>query len=62
MTEDRQAEFYEPQFLAIAECGRPIRLDLRAKGLADSTVEGAQRLVPNTVVSTKHWREHLGMP
>ena len=33
--EDRQAEFYEPQFCAMAECGRPIRLDLRAKGLAE---------------------------
>ena len=37
--EDRQAEFYEPQFRAIAECGRPMRLDLRAKGLADSTTD-----------------------
>ena len=62
VAEDRQAEFYEPQFRAIAECGRPIRLDLRAKGLADSTTELAKRLVPNTVVSTKHWCEHLGMP
>ena len=60
--EDRQAEFYEPQFRAIAECGRPMRLDLRAKGLAESTIDLAQRLVPNTVVSTKHWCEHLGMP
>ena len=60
--EDCQAEFYEPQFRAIAECGRPIRLDLRAKGLAESTIDLAQRLVPNTVVSTKHWCEHLGMP
>ena len=60
--EDHQAEFYEPQFRAIAACGRPIRLDLRAKGLSNSTTELAQRLVPNTVVSTKHWCEHLGMP
>ena len=60
--EDHQAEFFEPQFRAIAACGRPVRLDLRAKGLAESTIELAQRLVPNTVVSTKHWCEHLGMP
>ena len=60
--EEHQAEFYEPQFRAIAACGRPVRLDLRAKGLAESTIELAQRLVPNTVVSTKHWCEHLGMP
>ena len=42
VAEDRQAEYYEPQFRAIAECGRPIRLDLRAKGLADDTIELAQ--------------------
>ena len=60
--EEEQAEFYEPQFRAIAGCGRPIRLDVRAKGLADATIELARRLVPDTVVSTKHWCEHLGMP
>ena len=60
--EENQAEFYEPQFRAIADCGRPIRLDLRAKGLANSTIDLAQRMIPNTVVSTKHWCEHLGMP
>ena len=60
--EERQAEFFEPQFRATAGCGRPIRLDLRAKGLAANTIELAQRIVPNTVVSTKHWCEHLGMP
>ena len=62
VAEDRQAEYYEPQFRAIAECGRPIRLDLRAKGLTDDTIELAQKLVPDTVISTKHWCEHLGMP
>jgi hypothetical protein len=60
--EDSQGEFYEPQFRAIAACGRPIRLDLRAKGLADATIDLARSIVPATVVSTKHWCEHLGMP
>ena len=62
VAEDRQAEYYAPQFRAIAECGRSIRLDLRAKGLTDDTIELAQKLVPDTVISTKHWCEHLGMP
>ena len=62
VAEDLQAEFYDPQFRAIAACGRPIRLDLRAKGLADATIELARRIVPDTVISTKHWCEHLGMP
>ena len=62
VAEDRQAGYYEPQFRAIAGCGRRIRLDLRAKGLADDTIRLARQLVPDTVVSTKHWCEHLGMP
>ena len=62
VAEDRQAEYYAPQFRAIADCGRPIRLDLRAKGLTDDTIELAQEVVPDTVISTKHWCEHLGMP
>ena len=62
VAEDQQAEFYEPQFRAIAACGRPIRLDLRAKGLTDATIQLARRMVPDTAISTKHWCEHLGMP
>lgn len=60
--EDRQLEFWEQQFLAIRDCGRPIRLDLRAKGLADETIRRAREIVPGTVVSTKFWCEHLGLP
>ncbi|MDA0840501.1 MAG: hypothetical protein O3B01_28965 [Planctomycetota bacterium] len=60
--EDEQSEFYENQFKVIADCGRPIRLDLRAKGLADETIELAREFLPETVVSTKFWCEHLGMP
>ena len=62
VSEDRQAGYYEPQFRAVAGCGRPIRLDLRAKGLTDDTIRLAREIVPDTVVSTKHWCEHLGMP
>ena len=62
VAEDRQAGYYEPQFRTIAGCGRPVRLDLRAKGLTDDTIRLARELVPETVVSTKHWCEHLGLP
>ena len=55
VSEDRQAGYYEPQFRAVAGCGRPIRLDLRAKGLTDDTIRLAREIVPDTVVSTKHW-------
>ncbi len=60
--EDRQIEFYEKQFRAVADCGRPLRLDLRAKGLADETIQLSREIVPSTVISTKHWCEHQGLP
>lgn len=60
--EDEQLEYYEAQFRAIAECGRQIRLDIRAKGLSNQTIERAREIVENTVVSTKFWCEHLGQP
>ena len=62
ISENRQGEFYERQFRVVADCGRPIRLDLRAKGLSDEVVRQARSLVPDTVVSTKFWCEHLGQP
>ena len=62
IAETGQAEFFERQIRAVAECGRPIRLDLRAKGLSDDVVRQAQGLVDDTVVSTKFWCEHLGQP
>lgn len=60
--EEIHLEYGEKQFRAIAECGHPIRLDLRAKGLSDRTIEGALEIIPETAVSTKFWCEHIGQP
>lgn len=60
--EDRQGEYWSAQFRAIADVGRRIRVDLRAKGLSNETIADAQRKLPDIVVSTKFWCEHLGLP
>ncbi len=60
--EHQQTEFWEKQFDAIVGVARPIRVDLRAKGLSDETIAQAQRRLSDVVVSTKHWCEHLGLP
>ena len=60
--EEQQLEYFEKQFRAVADCGRPIRLDIRAKGLSNDTIRQALDIVPSTVVSTKFWCEHIGMP
>ena len=60
--EDEQATFYRRIFEAIANCGRPMWVDLRAKGLVRETIDAANEVGLDPVVSTKFWREHMGLP
>ncbi len=60
--EDRQTEFYGPLFQAIRDCGRPMPVDLRYKGLRPETLAEAQKLGLDVAISTKFWCEHLGLP
>ena len=62
VSEDQQTEFYRPLFLAVRECGHPVRLDLRYKGLLPATTKAAVDAGLDVTVSTKHWCEHLGLP
>lgn len=60
--ENRQTEFFSAQFRAIRDCGRPIRLELRYKGLRDETIDAANGLGLDPTVSTKYWCEFVGLP
>lgn len=66
--EDQQTAFYKPMFQTMATFqttyrnGRPLRLDLRYKGLTDETINAALDEKLDVTVSTKFWSEHLGMP
>ena len=62
VAEDQQREFYRPLFAAIRECGRPVRVDLRYKGLRPETTRDAVALGLDVTVSTKFWTEHFGLP
>lgn len=59
---DEQTEFYRPLFKAIAQCGRPMQLDLRFKGLRSTTLAVANELKLDVSVSTKFSAEHFGLP
>jgi hypothetical protein len=62
VAEEQQLEFYRPLFRAVRECGRPVRLDLRYKGVRPETIEAATSLGLDVTLSTKFWCEHMGLP
>lgn len=59
---DRQTDFHRPMFRALRALGRPVRVELRYKGLQAATVRAAQDEGLDVTVSTKFWSEHLGGP
>ena len=62
IAEDRQTEFYRPILKAVRDCGHPVRVDLRYKGLRPETTREAITLGLDVTVSTKFWTEHFGLP
>jgi hypothetical protein len=60
--EDQQTDFYRPLFRAVRQCGRPVGLDLRYKGLRPETTQAALGEGLAVTISTKFWCEHLGLP
>jgi hypothetical protein len=59
---DKQEEYYQAQFTGIANCGRPVKLDLRYKSLSQRTIDLAKGKGLDVNVSTKYWCEHMGLP
>lgn len=62
VSEEQQTEFYRPLFKALAATGRPLRVDLRYKGLLQATIDAALAEKLDVTVSTKFWAEHFGLP
>jgi len=62
VAEDHQTGYYRPLFHAIRDCGRPVRVELRYKGLQPETTRAALDAGLAVNVSTKFWAEHFGLP
>lgn len=60
--EAEQADFFRPIFRALRAVGRPLRVDLRYKGLQSKTIAAAVEEKLDVTVSTKYWAEHFGLP
>lgn len=54
--------FWRQLIDAVAACGRPVGLDLRAKGLTDGMIEYALARGLDVGVPTKYWCEGTGLP
>ena len=55
-------EFWQTVFEGVARCGRPVEIDLHAKGIDATMIERALATGMPVNVSPKFAAEHLGMP
>jgi hypothetical protein len=55
-------EFWQTVFDGIVQCGRPIEIDMHAKGLDQKMIAVAHATHMPIVVSPKYWAEHQGLP
>src|SRR5262245_23431195 len=55
-------EFWRTVFDGVAKCGRPVEMDLHAKGIDQTMIDSALATGLAVDVAPKYWAEHLGMP
>jgi hypothetical protein len=59
---ERSWDFWRTVFTGVAAAGRPVGLDLHAKGLDERTLQDALDTGLPVTVSPKFWAEHMGLP
>ena len=55
-------EFWRTVFDGVTRAGRPVEIDLHAKGLDQRTIDLALATGQKVIVSPKYWAEHMGLP
>jgi hypothetical protein len=55
-------EFWRTVFDGVARAGRPVEIDLHAKGLDQRTIDMALATGQKVIVTPKYWAEHMGLP
>ena len=55
-------EIWNMVFDGVAKCGRPVGIDLHAKGLDQETIDSAMATGQAVTVAPKFWAEHMGLP
>ena len=59
---EQSYDFWQTVFDGIVQCGRPIEIDMHAKGLDQKMIDLAVSTDLPIVVSPKYWAEHQGLP
>lgn len=54
--------FWRTVFDGVATCGRPIRIDLHAKGIDQRMIDLALATGLSVEAAPKYWAEHMGLP
>ena len=54
-------EFWKAVFDGVGACGRPVRIDLHAKGMNQSMLDMTVATGQEVTLSPKFWAEHMGM-
>ena len=57
-----QEEFWRTVFSGITAAGRPLEIDMHAKGVSDEMIEIGLQAGSPLVISPKYWAEHEGLP
>ncbi|WP_053200219.1 hypothetical protein [Streptomyces viridochromogenes] len=60
--EQGRVEFWDGMFQVVSDAGRPIRVDLHAKGLDAALLAAARKPDIKATASLKYWAEHMGLP
>ncbi len=57
-----EIEIWKTIFSGVAGCGRPVEIDLHAKGINQSIIDSALATGLPVTISPKFWAEHMGLP
>ena len=59
---EQSYDFWQTVFDGIVQCGRPVEIDMHAKGLDQNMIDVAQNTGMPVVISPKYWAEHQALP
>jgi hypothetical protein len=57
-----RTDFWTTVFAGMASCGRPVKLDMHAKGVDAPLLQAARSALDRVSLSPKYWAEHQGLP